>query len=47
MNNVSLNPLNQVYVFNLEKIRSKDYDKWEHSLNPLNQVYVFNAFFDY
>ena len=36
-----LNPLNQVYVFNMgssgvEKMKLND------SLNPLNQVYVFN-----
>ena len=38
----SLNPLNQVYVFN-EKLCSNDIEVEDESLNPLNQVYVFNS----
>ena len=36
-----LNPLNQVYVFNIYYWLSTLHDE-EASLNPLNQVYVFN-----
>ena len=42
---MSLNPLNQVYVFNKEKptlIRNGGMRR----LNPLNQVYVFNGLDD-
>ena len=39
-----LNPLNQVYVFNLVKTSGKDWGT-STSLNPLNQVYVFNQQF--
>ena len=35
------NPLNQVYVFNLEKLIA-EFEKEAESFNPLNQVYVFN-----
>ena len=38
---MSLNPLNQVYVFN-SKFRQQVSALWIQSLNPLNQVYVFN-----
>ena len=40
----SLNPLNQVYVFNSSN--EKYVSLWGHRicLNPLNQVYVFNIF---
>ena len=39
----SLNPLNQVYVFN--KVRISGYlPIGFYCLNPLNQVYVFNRY---
>ena len=38
----SLNPLNQVYVFNAIKTVSNIAMHKAISLNPLNQVYVFN-----
>ena len=37
-----LNPLNQVYVFNLREYFTDD-DFPLIGLNPLNQVYVFNS----
>ena len=39
---VRLNPLNQVYVFNLALFIRKISEKLIKRLNPLNQVYVFN-----
>ena len=42
---ISLNPLNQVYVFNLSPLHRRHRQALE-SLNPLNQVYVFNVAID-
>ena len=39
---VSLNPLNQVYVFNMLLKKSDLREYFTDGLNPLNQVYVFN-----
>ena len=36
------NPLNQVYVFNYEKLRFYTLQQSFLRFNPLNQVYVFN-----
>ena len=50
--NNGFNPLNQVYVFNVNSHFVMD-DVWCVGFNPLNQVYVFNkavndrVFFDY
>ena len=45
LNTLSLNPLNQVYVFNLELQCKTLPALLQVSLNPLNQVYVFNSSF--
>ena len=39
----SLNPLNQVYVFNACSFDIETSSFYESCLNPLNQVYVFNS----
>ena len=41
---VSLNPLNQVYVFNPQAKGPVAQLFGEERLNPLNQVYVFNDY---
>ena len=38
----SLNPLNQVYVFNYKSAKPTNADQPYKGFNPLNQVYVFN-----